>query len=120
MATACRWAAGSTDPAFRTATVGRVRERSEEVPSQGTDRIVSMLILAEGAIHHQVDGDAGKAVQAWFGAMADGGFLQSGYLDLPRNRLFLFLRVPAGLRPISGSTICRSFGLARLASRPAS
>jgi hypothetical protein len=50
-----------------------------------------MLILAEGTIHRPVVGDQRTAVQAWFGAMADGGFLESGYLDFPRNRVFLFL-----------------------------
>jgi hypothetical protein len=53
-----------------------------------------MLILAEGTINRPVVGDELAAVQAWFGAMADGGFLESGYLDLPRNRLFLFLSSP--------------------------
>jgi hypothetical protein len=53
-----------------------------------------MLILAEGTINHPVVGDDRTAVQAWFGAMADGGFLQNGYLDLPHNRLFLFLSSP--------------------------
>jgi hypothetical protein len=53
-----------------------------------------MLILAEGTIHHPVVGDELLAVQMWFGAMADGGFLESGYVDLPRNRLFLFLSSP--------------------------
>jgi hypothetical protein len=56
--------------------------------------VASMLILAEGTIHHPVAEDERTAVQAWFGAMADGGFLESGYLDLPRNRLFLFLSSP--------------------------
>lgn len=53
-----------------------------------------MLILAEGTIDHRVAGDDLVAVQAWFGAMADEGFLESGYLDLPRDRLFLFLSSP--------------------------
>lgn len=53
-----------------------------------------MLILAEGTIHHPVIGDELTAVQAWFGAMADGGFLENGYVDLPGNRLFLFLSSP--------------------------
>jgi hypothetical protein len=50
-----------------------------------------MLILAEGTINREVTGDELTAVETWFGAMADTGFLQSGYVDLPRNRLFLFL-----------------------------
>jgi hypothetical protein len=50
-----------------------------------------MLILAEGTINQTVTGDELAAVEAWFGAMADSGFLQSGYVDLPRNRLFLFI-----------------------------
>jgi hypothetical protein len=50
-----------------------------------------MLILAEGTINREVTGDELAAVEAWFGAMADSGFLQSGYVDLPRNRLFLFI-----------------------------
>jgi hypothetical protein len=53
-----------------------------------------MLILAEGTIHRAVVGDELLAAQGWFGAMADGGFLQSGYLDLPRNRILMFLSAP--------------------------
>lgn len=53
-----------------------------------------MLILAEGTIHRPIVGDELVAVQTWFGAMADGGFLQSGYLDLPHNRILMFLSSP--------------------------
>jgi hypothetical protein len=53
-----------------------------------------MLILAEGTIHQKVADDERAAVQTWFGAMADSGFLETGYLDLPRDRLFLFLSSP--------------------------
>jgi hypothetical protein len=53
-----------------------------------------MLILAEGTIQHPVAGDERTAVQAWLGPMVDGGFLQSGYVDVVGNRLWMVLSSP--------------------------
>jgi len=53
-----------------------------------------MLILAEGTIQHPVAGDERTAAQAWLGPMVDGGFLQSGYVDVAGNRLWMILSSP--------------------------
>jgi hypothetical protein len=59
-----------------------------------TESEAEMLILAEGTIHRPVLDDQRPATQAWLGPMVDGGFLQSGYADMPGNRLWMFLSSP--------------------------
>jgi hypothetical protein len=50
-----------------------------------------MLILAEGTIHHPLVGEEQSAAQAWLGPMVDGGFLQSAFIDRPRQRMWMVL-----------------------------
>ena len=57
-----------------------------------------MLINAEGAIHRAVVGDQLEAVRAWLGPTVDSGFMQSGYVDLAGERLWLVLTTDAEQR----------------------
>jgi hypothetical protein len=50
-----------------------------------------MLFLAEGTIHARPVGDQLKAAHAWLGSMADGGFLQNGYVDATGNRMWMVI-----------------------------
>jgi hypothetical protein len=50
-----------------------------------------MLFLAEGTIHHPVEGVELTAAEAWLGPMVDGGFMQNGYVDSASQRMWLVL-----------------------------
>jgi hypothetical protein len=53
-----------------------------------------MLIVAEGTVHHPVEGDARLAAQAWLGPMVDEGFAIDGYFDDAGHRLWIVLSSP--------------------------
>jgi hypothetical protein len=53
-----------------------------------------MLILAEGRIHHRVEGDARTAARAWLGPMMDDGFVVDGFIDESGDRLWMLLSSP--------------------------
>ncbi|MDP9165512.1 MAG: hypothetical protein M3O32_05560 [Actinomycetota bacterium] len=53
-----------------------------------------MLILAEGTIRRPIPDAERTAVQAWFGPMIDGGFMQSGYVDAAGGRCWMLLSSP--------------------------
>lgn len=50
-----------------------------------------MLILAEGTIHHHVEGSDHIAAGAWLGPMIDAGVLHAGYHQEDTGRIILIL-----------------------------
>jgi hypothetical protein len=50
-----------------------------------------MLILAEGTIHHQVEGAEQIAAGAWLGPMVDAGVLHAGYHQDDTGRVLMIL-----------------------------
>jgi hypothetical protein len=55
---------------------------------------VAMLILAEGTVNYQLEGDARTAAQAWLGPMVDDGFVVDAYFNEPGGRVWMLLSSP--------------------------
>jgi hypothetical protein len=56
--------------------------------------IVTMLIFAEGTVNEPVSDVERAAVRAWLGPMVDEGFIQSGYINMARDRVRIVVSSP--------------------------
>jgi hypothetical protein len=50
-----------------------------------------MLIFAEGTVNEPLSDVERAAVRAWLGPMVDEGFIQSGYINMARDRVWIMV-----------------------------